>query len=131
MQGRLGNCGRRNNQTAYYKFKDAPSNQPTDRADKAAVKDKKKKSGKKATVANGDSRRESEAESEEEASEEYSPRKQPNQNNARSCRINYGPMSFRDFNEQLSNLNEEKRRVSQAATKHTEQGLQEMMTHQG
>ena len=46
--GPCGICGRRNHQTSYCKFKDAPANQQADRADKAAVKDKKKKSGKKA-----------------------------------------------------------------------------------
>ena len=50
--------------------------------------------------------RESEADSEEEASEDDSRRKQSSQHTVKSCRINYGPMSYRDLNEQLNNLDE-------------------------
>ena len=114
--GPCGICGCCNHQTNYCKFKDAQTNNQTERADKATAKEKKKKkkTGKRATVNNGNSRRECEAESEEEASEEDSPRKQNPQESiqrtARSARISYGPISYRDLNEQLSNLNEEEKK---------------------
>ena len=74
-------------------------------------REKEKKSGKKATLNNGDSRRENEAEEEkEDIPEEDSPRKQnPQQNtqyNATSVRIIYGPPSL---NAQLNNLSEEEK----------------------
>ena len=112
-----GICGRRNHQTNYCKFKENQANTQTERADKAAAKDKKKKkkTGKNATVnTGGDSKRESEAELDEEASEDDSPKKQNPQENvqrtARSARICYATPSYRDLNEQLSNLSEEERK---------------------
>ena len=106
--GLCGICGRRNHQTKYCKFKDAQTNPQAKRADKAVVKENKNKK-KSVIVNNEDSRRESEAESEEEASEEDSPKKQIPQHTARSVRINYGPLSYRDLNEQLSNIGVEEK----------------------
>ena len=64
--GPCGICGRRNHQTSFCKFKDNQANTQIERADKATTKDKKKRTGKKATVNNGrDAKKESEAVSEE------------------------------------------------------------------
>jgi len=118
--GPCENCGQRNHQSKYCRYKNAQAqpeaNPQPERADKAAAKgkkNKKRKTWKKATVNIGDSRRESKAE-EEEAEEEDSPRKKdPPQNRyetARSAKITCGQLNYRDLNEQLSNINEEEKK---------------------
>ena len=117
--GECKNCGQRNHQSKHCKYKKVQQQQQAnpqpERADKAATKGKKKRNrraGKKATVNNSDSRRESEEE--EEASEEDSPRKaDPPENRyatARSARLTYGQATYRDLNEELSNLKEEEKK---------------------
>ena len=75
-------------------------------------KEKKRngRAGKKATVNNSDSRRESEEE-EEEASEEESPRKiEPIESHRiRTARLNYSQPTYRDLNEQISNMKEDEK----------------------
>ena len=95
--GECENCGQRNHQTKYCRYKRAQSqhqaNIKPERADEAAVKGKKKRNrraSKKATVTTTDSRRESEEE--KEYSDDDSPRKDPSDDGytARSTRLNLG-----------------------------------------
>ena len=116
--GKCKNCGQRNHQSKHCRYKKVQQQQQANpqpvRADKAATKGKKKRNrraGKRATVNNSDSRRESKEE--EEASEEESPRKADPPEvgyRTRSARLNYGQTTYRDLNEQLSNLKEEEKK---------------------
>ena len=117
--GECENCGQLNHQSKHCRYKKGQqqqqANSQPERADKAAKKGKKKRNrraGKKATVNNSDSRRESEEE--EEASEEESPRKADSPENRydreRSTRLTYGKATYRDLNEELSNLKEEEKK---------------------
>ena len=108
-------CGQGGHQSNFCRFKknkeQSKTVPQTGRADKAAPKGKKKKrrAGKRVAVNDNGSRRESEEE--EDISEEESPRKPDNRTEtARSARLNFVQPSYRNLNDQLSNLNEEERK---------------------
>ena len=116
--GECEHCGQWNHQSKHCSYKKVQqqqqANPQTERADKAATKGKKmrnRRAGKKATVNNRDSRRESE---EEEASEEETPRKiepvERRYKQVRTARLSYGQPTYRDLNEQLSNMKEDEKK---------------------
>ena len=121
--GECQHCGQREQQSSHCRYRKTQeqkkSTSQTGRADKAAPKGKKKrnrKAGERAAITNTDSRRESEDE-DEEISEEESPIKPDSDGTYRSRTVR---LNYRDLNEQLSNMQEDERRILGKKLQHSE-----------